>query len=440
MSRLTRVREAAQLDKKRVFTNLLHHLTPELLKRSFYELKRLAATGIDGVSWQDYQDDLDNRIRDLNDRLHSGRYRPKPSRRISIPKEDGSERPICIQSTEDKIAQQAIVTILNQVYEADFLGFSYGFRPGRSQHDALDALGYGITKRKVNWVLDLDLQKFFDTVEHDWLIHMLQHRIGDQRLIELIIKWIRVGSQDRQGRRDCTRIGVPQGAVISPLLANIYLHYVFDLWCQQWRKRHAQGEVLVVRYADDAIVCFQYEREAVAFEEALRARLIQFGLQLHPTKTRLLRFGRFAAQQCAERGLDRPESFDFLGFTHFCTTRRDGEFKVGRKTIRKRLIKQIKAVQMELRERLHHRVQDTLKWLQQVLRGHINYYGVPGNAAQLNCFRNEMVKRWIKMLRRRSQRSKITWEKAGAWMRRNLPKIQIVHPHPETRFCAKYSK
>lgn len=440
MSRLTRVREAAKKDKKQSFTTLMHHITPELLEQSFYRLKRQSAKGVDGISWSDYQENLKVRIADLHQRIHSGRYKPKPSRRVYIPKEDGSERPISIQSIEDKLSQQATVALLNQIYETDFLGFSYGFRPKRGQHDALDALTFAISKKKVNWVLDLDLQKFFDTVEHDWLIRMIRHRVQDERLIAMIIRWIKVGIVDDKGKRHPSRQGVPQGAVISPLLANIYLHYVFDLWSHQFRQMKVKGEMVIIRYADDAVLGFQHQQEACMYLGMLKQRLKAFGLCIHPKKTRLLRFGRFATNGCAERGIRRPETFDFLGFTHYCTTRQNGEFKVGRKTSGKRLIKQIKTVQRELRRRLHHPVTATLKWLQRVLQGHINYYGVPGNSEQLNLFQYEMVSRWFKMLRRRSQRYKINWERFGPWARHHLPKIRIVHPYPEMRFRAKYSR
>lgn len=435
-----RVREKAKSDKVLQFTALLHHVTPELLSQSFYQLKRQAAKGVDGVSWQDYYENLDKKLRDLHARIQSGRYIPQPSRRVLLPKEDGTQRPLSIQSTEDKIVQQAMVSLLNQIYEADFMGFSYGFRPGRSQHDALDALTFGISKRKVNWVLDLDLQKFFDTVEHNWLIQMLQHRVQDKRIIKLITKWIKVGVVDESGQRIPARCGVPQGAVISPLLANIYLHYVFDLWSHRWRQKKAQGEVLITRYADDVIVCFQSKWDANEYQMLLKRRLSKFGLTMHPDKTRLIRFGRYAAGQCVKPKEKRPETFDFLGFTHYCTTRKNGEFKVGRKTIRKRLLKQIKAVQQELRKRMHRPIGETLKWLRAVLTGHLNYYSVPGNSQQVSLFFYEVTKRWFKMLRRRSQRYRIVWEKFGPWLRRHLPKVRVVHAYPEMRFRAKYSK
>jgi len=440
MSRLARVREAAIKDKKQSFTALMHHLTPELLLKSFYELKRQAAKGVDGVSWNDYQKNLESRIQDLCRRIQSGQFRPLPARRIYIPKEDGKERPLSILSIEDKIAQQAIVTLLNQIYEVDFLGFSYGFRPNRGPHDALDALTFGIYKQKVNWVLDLDIKKFFDTVEHDWLIQMIRHRVRDERLVSLIIRWIRVGYVDDGGKRHVSHCGVPQGAVISPLLSNIYLHYVFDLWTHQWRNRKAQGDVTVIRYADDAVLGFQYHGDAKSFLSALEQRLQSFGLVLHPVKTRLIRFGRYAVLQYRERGMSKPECFDFLGFTHFCTTTRNGAFMVGRRTSRKRLVRQIKAIYGELRRRLHHPIPSTLKWLQRVVRGHLNYYAVPGNGPQIARFYYEVVERWFKVLRRRSQRHSITWATFGPWVRNVLPKVRIVHPYPEARFDANHSR
>lgn len=440
MSRLTRVREKAMKDGKQSFTTLMHHITLELLRDSFYQLNRQSARGVDGMQWREYQESLEESLLDLHTRIQRGGYRPKPARRVFIPKGDGTQRSLSIQCIEDKIAQQAVVTLLNQIYETDFKGFSYGFRPQRSQHDALDALAYGICKKKVNWVLDLDIRQFFDTVEHDWLIRMIQYRVHDKRLVKLITRWIKVGVVDEMGHRQPAQCGVPQGAVISPLLSNIYLHYVFDLWSHQWRKKRARGEVLIVRYADDAVLCFQHKPEANEYLALLNQRLKDFGLTTHPDKTRLIRFGRYATEQCLNRGEGKPQSFDFLGFTHFCTVRRNGEFKLGRKTIRKRLISQIKTVQRELRKRLHEPVGPTLKWLRSVLTGHMNYYSVPGNGKCISLFHYEVVRRWFKMLRRRSQRHDIVWEKFGPWVRRVLPKVRIVHPYPEMRFRAKYSK
>ena len=437
---LTRVRENAITDKKQSFTSLMHHLTPGLLSNSFNQLKRNAAKGVDGIGWHDYQKEQEHRLPDLHMRIQQGSYRPKPSRKIYIPKGNGEQRPISIQCIEDKIVQQAVVTLLNQIYEADFLGFSYGFRPRRSQHDALDALAYGIEKKKVNWVLDLDIRQFFDTVEHDWLIQMIQHRVKDKRLISMIIRWIKVGDVDDKGKRHPASRGLPQGAVVSPLLSNIYLHYVFDLWSHQWRQTKARGEVTIVRYADDSVLCFPFKQDAVNFLGQLKGRLGDFGLAVHPEKTRLIRFGRFGLRDCARNLEGRPKVFDFLGFTHYCTTTRHGDFKLGRKTIRKRLFDQIKSVQAGLRLRMHDPIGVTLKWLRSVLLGHMNYYSVPGNFASVLKFREEVVKRWFKMLLRRSQRHRLTWAKFGPWVRRFLPKMRVVHPYPVVRFCARYSK
>ena len=439
MLRLARVREAASKNRKQSFTALLHHVTPELLESSFYGLKRQAVSGVDGITWQKYSENLEDKIVDLHNRIQCGSYRPKPARQVHIPKSDGSRRALSIQCVEDKIAQQAIVTVLNQIYETDFQGFSYGFRPKRSQHDALDALTCGIVKRKVNWVLDLDIRKFFDTVEHEWLNRMLKHRIQDKRLLKLITRWIKVGIVDGDGKRCAASIGVPQGAVISPLLSNIYLHYVFDLWSEQWRKKKASGDVIIIRYADDAVLGFQSKLDAQEYRIDLEHRLSQFGLSLHCDKTRLIQFGRFAREKCARRG-SKPETFDFLGFTHFCSTKRNGEFQVGRKTSKKRLVKQIAAVQSSLRQRLHHPPLTTLRWLESVLRGHMNYYGVPGNISSVSVFRTEIIRRWFKMLRRRSQRKAIVWSWFSGWINRQLPHAKVVHPYPGERFHAKYSQ
>ncbi len=440
MSQLARVREAASKDRKQTFTALLHHVSPELLKISFYKLKRQAAKGIDGQTWKNFEENLEINIIELHARIHDGRYKPKPSRQIFIPKENGSERPLSIQCVSDKIVQQAVVAVLTQIYDDEFIGFSYGFRPNRSQHDALDALTCGITDRKVNWVLDLDIRKFFDTVEHDWLIRMLQHRVQDQRVLKLIKLWIKVAVVDEEGSRRPAHIGVPQGAVISPLLSNIYLHYVFDLWSHKWRSDRARGDVTVVRYADDAVLGFQSKWDANEYRVKLERRFIKFGLTLNSDKTRLIRFGRFAASQSAELGLGKPETFDFLGFTHFCTTKRNGDFQVGRRTSRARLIRQIKAIQVELRRRLHSQPLQTLRWLARVMQGHMNYYSVPGNIFQVSLFRDEIVRRWFKILKRRSQRSSIVWSWFCEWVNRLMPRARIVHPYPGERFLAKYSQ
>ena len=370
-SRLLAVREVAKGGKERQFTCLMHHLSVELLHCSFHELRHNSAAGCDGVTWLGYESELGKNLEELHQRVHSGRYRPQPARRVLIPKEDGSERPLSILCLEDKIVQQAVVTVLNSIYEADFLGFSYGFRPDRGPHDALDALIVGIERCPVNWVLDLDIRQFFDTVDHGWLIQFLKHRIQDKRMLRLIRQWLMVGVLDEHGHRVEARQGTPQGAVVSPLLANIYLHYAFDLWVQQWRKRSAKGTVVVVRYADDIVLGFQYQPEADRFHRDVQTRLKRFGLSLHPDKTRLIRFGRFARQQTRELGLRKPETFDFLGFTHFSGISRQGRFLVHRKTRRKRLHGKLKAISRELKRRLHEPVRRVGIWLRKVVQGHI---------------------------------------------------------------------
>ena len=439
-SRLLVVRNAAMKDKKQQFTNLFHHIDEDLLRQSFLQLKRRSAPGCDGITWANYALHLNTNIQALHQRLHLGSYRPKPAKRVFIPKEDGSERPLSIICLEDKIVQHATVQVLNQIYETDFLGFSYGFRPGRGQHDALDALHVAIMTKKVNWVLDLDISKFFDTVEHDWLIKFIEHRIGDKRIIRLIKQWIKVGVVDEHGHRQQSTIGTPQGAVISPLLANIYLHYTFDLWLNKHRK-YARGEVTIIRYADDAVLGFQKHQDAIDCQLALTQRLMCFGLKVHPEKTKLIRFGRFALQQYREKpSRGKPGTFDFLGFTHYIGKKFSGEVIVKRKTKRKRQISQLKRIKQELRKRLHDNPWDTGLWLQRVVQGHINYYGVPFNAQKIGQFVEEVKKLWLKSLRRRSQRHRMTWVRFNYLVRFWLPKPKIVHPYPEQRFYAKHPR
>src|SRR5437763_1950112 len=317
LSGLRGVREAAKRDKRLQFTALLHHVSVLLLESSFYALKRDAAPGVDGVTWTEYETGLGERLKDLHSRVHRGTYRAQPSRRTYIPKADGRQRPLGIAALEDKIVQQAVATVLNEIYEEDFLGFSYGFRPGRKQHDALDALWVGLKRRRVNWVLDLDVRGFFDNVSHEWLVKFLEHRIADRRMVRLIQKWLKAGVSE-EGEWSETTVGTPQGAVVSPLLANIYLHYVFDLWVSQWRRTRAKGDMIVVRYADDAVLGFEDRAEAEVFLEQLRERMRKFGLELHPEKTRLIEFGRYAEEHRERRGEGRPETFDWRGCTHVC--------------------------------------------------------------------------------------------------------------------------
>ena len=440
MSRLLAVREAAKKDKKQQFTNLFHHINEALLRQSFMQLKRQSASGIDGVTWGQYLKNLSENISTLYHRLHNGGYKPKPVRRVYIPKEDGTQRPLSVICLEDKIVQQATVLVLTQVYETDFLGFSYGFRQGRGQHDALDALHVAIMKRKVNWVLDLDISKFFDTVEHDWLMKFIQHRVADKRILRLIRQWTKVGMVDEHGHRVQSIRGTPQGAVISPLLANIYLHYSFDLWMNEARKK-ASGEVILVRYADDSVLGFQKYTDAVSCLNALTLRLDRFGLKVHPDKTKLIRFGRYALQQYAEKpSIGKPGTFDFLGFTHYIGRKRSGEVIVKRKTKRKRCIEQLKYIKQELRKRLHDKPWNTGCWLSSVVQGHINYYGVPFNSKALCQFVYEVRRLWLKALKRRSQRHRMNWSRFELLVDRWIPAPKIVHPYPEQRFYAKHPR
>ena len=434
---LVAVRRAARKDKDAKFTALLHHITIDHLKRSYLSLERNAAPGVDGVTWRAYGENLDENLKDLHDRMHKGSYRTRPARRTSIPKADGSKRQLSIWCLEDKIVQQAVVTVLEAIYEVDFIGFSYGFRPGRSQHDALDALSVGIFRKRMNWVLDADIQGFFDCLSHDWILRFLKHRIADRRILRLVAKWLKAGVvEDGQVIR-CSR-GAPQGAVISPILANVYLHYVYDLWVDHWRRQKARGDVIVIRYADDTVVGFQYKHEADKFLEDLKNRLRMFDLKLHPKKTRLIRFGRFAASHRRKIGQGKPETFDFLGFTHFCTRSRDGSiFVIGRRTIKKRMRAKIQEIKAGLRKRLHCPIGETGMWLSRVLRGHLNYYAVPGNGPSLGWFFHRVRWYWIRSLRRRSQRSRMDWRRFERIANRFIPKIRILHPWPLHRFDAK---
>jgi RNA-directed DNA polymerase len=436
---LSGVREAARRDKKQKFTALLHHVTAGLLRDSYDSLKRKAAPGVDGVTWQQYGEGVEGRLEDLHDRIHRGAYRAQPSRRTYIPKADGQQRPLGIAALEDKIVQQAVVTVLNQIYEEDFVGFSYGFRPGRSQHDALDALAMGL-RRKVSWVLDLDVRGFFDNVSHEWLVKFIEHRIADRRILGLIQKWLKAGVSE-QGEWRETKVGTPQGAVVSPLLANIYLHYVFDLWVSQWRRKWAHGDMIVVRYADDAVLGFEHRGEAEAFLRQLRERMRKFGLELHPEKTRVIEFGRFAEDNRRQRGEGKPETFDFLGFTHICgKTWKNNWFTVRRQTIKKRLRSKLQAIRQELRKRWHEPIAETGKWLRSVVQGYFNYHAVPGNFRALQTFRREVARTWLKALRRRSQRHRLSWKQFRSIIDRCLPLPRILHPEPGARFAAKYPR
>jgi group II intron reverse transcriptase/maturase len=432
------VRKAARERKQERFTALFHHLSIELLRESFYALQRKASPGVDGVTWQEYETGLEGWLIDLYSRVHRGAYRAKPSRRVFIPKADGRQRPLGIAALEDKIVQQAVVTILNQIYEVDFKGFSYGFRPGRSPHQALDALTVGIQRKRVNWVLDADIRGFFDNMSHEWTMKFIEHRVADRRVLRLIRKWLKAGvSEDGQWLE--TKVGTPQGAVASPLLANVYLHYVFDLWADLWRRKVASGDVIVVRYADDLVVGFQHRTDAERFLKEFRERLAKFGLELHPDKTRLIEFGRSAARNRKQRGEGKPETFTFLGFTHFCGQRiSDGAFIVWRITAKKQMVAKLKAIKAELQRRKHDRTARVGAWLRTVVLGYYQYHAVPGNTTQLRIFQRRVNWLWRSVLIRRSQRAQMRWARLSPLLNRWIPQPRVLHPYPDARFYATH--
>jgi RNA-directed DNA polymerase len=437
-SGLERVRERARQEKKERFTALLHHVNVDLLRAAFSWLKRDAAPGVDGLTWQEYEQDLEIRLVDLHARVHRGAYRALPSRRTFIPKGDG-QRPLGVAALEDKLVQRAVTAVLNAIYEEDFLGFSYGFRPGRSQHNALDALAFGITRTKVNYILDCDVRSFFDSVSHDWLVRFVEHRIGDPRVIRLIRKWLKAGVME-DGEWSATDIGTPQGSVVSPALANIYLHYSFDLWAERWRHRQARGNVVYVRYADDIVAGFEHEDDAQRFLAELHQRLEKFALTLHPDKTRLIEFGRFAADNRVRRGLGKPETFDFLGFTHISGRSRAGRFQLKRKTRRDRLRAKLMVLKAELRRRMHESIPDQGKWLGQVVRGYFAYHAVPTNAKSLSAFHHYVTDLWRRALRKRSQKDLTTWQRIDRLAAEFLPVPRILHPWPDDRFLVNHPR
>jgi group II intron reverse transcriptase/maturase len=430
------VREVARRDKEARFTALLHHVSLGRLRRAYWAIRPQAAPGVDGVTWTDYGQNLEANLLDLHGRVQSVRYRASPSRRVYIPKADGRLRPLGIASLEDKIVQRAVVEVLGAVYEVDFRGFSYGFRPRRSPHDALDALAVGIQRKKVNWVLDADIRDFFTKLDHSWLRKFLEHRIADKRILRLIGKWLAAGVIE-DGEWAACEEGSPQGASVSPLLANVYLHYVLDLWADWWRRRHAHGDVIIVRWADDFIVGFEHEQDAQRFWTELRERFARFGLQLHPDKTRLIEFGRHATWRRAARGLGKPDTFDFLGFTHICAKSRRGQFWLKRVTIAKRMRAKLREVNDQLKRRRHEPVPVQGRWLRSVVQGHLAYYAVPGNTDAVAAFRTQATRHWHKALRRRSQRTRLNWERMNRLATRWLPPARVKHPFPDVRFNAK---
>jgi RNA-directed DNA polymerase len=436
---LARIRQAAKLRKKERFTSLLHHVSVDLFRLSFFSLKKDAAPGVDGLAWRDYETNLEGNLEDLHDRVHRGAYRALPSRRQYIPKADGRQRPIAICALEDKIVQRAVAMVLNAIYEEDFRGFSYGFRPKRSQHDALDALMVGITTTKANWILEVDIRSFFDEVNRDWLGRFLEHRMADPRILRLIQKWLKAGVLENGVVTDSEK-GTGQGTVISPLLANVYLHYSLDLWAEHWRRREATGDMIIVRYADDVVVGFKHESDARRFWDAMRERLQKFSLSLHPDKTRLVEFGRFAAANRNRRGLGKPETFAFLGFTLVCSKSRRGRFLLKRRSRRDRMKAKLKDVSNELRHRMHQSIPEQGNWLKQVVTGYFAYHAVPTNSAALVTFRDEIIARWRWVLHRRSQKSALTWTRMTKLADDWLPKPRILHLWPNQRFVVKHPR
>ncbi|HEY2381972.1 MAG TPA: group II intron reverse transcriptase/maturase [Terriglobia bacterium] len=429
------VRRVAKERRQERFTALLHHVTIDLLRDSYYALKKQAAPGIDGMAWQEYETGLDDRLPDLHSRVHRGAYRAKPSRRVYIPKSDGRQRPLGIAALEDKIVQQAVVTILNEIYEVDFRGFSYGFRPGRGAHQALDALAVGIMRKPVNWILDADIRGFFDNMSHEWTLKFVEHRIADPRMLRLIQKWLKAGVSEA-GEWSETKVGTPQGAVISPLLANIYLHYAFDLWVEAWRRKVARGHVIVVRYADDLVVGFQHRQEAEQFLNEFKDRLAKFGLELHDAKTRLIEFGQKAESNRRQRGEGKPETFTFLGFVHICGKRRsNGSFIVWRKTAKRRMTEKLRQIKVALRQRMHEPVALTGEWLHRVVTGYYLYHAVPGNLDTLGHFYRQIQRQWLRTLRRRSQCGRLRWTQFLRLSERWVPVPRLQHPYPEQRFA-----
>jgi len=436
---LERIRQAARQRRKEQFTALFHHISTDLLHQAFHELKEEAAPGVDGLTWKDYEADLELKLEDLHARVQRGAYRAQPSRRVYIPKPDGRQRPLAVAALEDKIVQRATAALLNAIYEEDFLGFSYGFRPGRGAHDALDALVVGIDSRKVNWILDADIRSFFDEVSQEWLIRFVEHRIGDKRIVRLIQKWLKAGILE-DGVVAVSGKGTGQGSVISPLLANVYLHYALDLWAERWRRREATGDMIMVRYADDVIVGFEHEADARRFLEAMRERLGEFALSLNPDKTRLIEFGRFAAANRERRGLGKPETFNFLGFTFICGKSRRGKFQIKRKTRRDRMRAKLRAIKQELRRRMHQPIPRQGKWLGQVVGGYFNYFAVPTNSPTMATFRTCIVELWRRSLRRRSQKGAKTWPQITRLVRDWLPRPRILHPWPAKRFAVTHPR
>jgi RNA-directed DNA polymerase len=436
---LERVRQAARQRKKERFTALLHHISIDCLRMAFFALKRDAASGVDGLTWPTYEADLDRNLTDLHERVHRGAYRALPSRRTYIPKADGKQRPLAVAALEDKIVQRATAAVLNAIYEEDFLGFSYGFRPKRGPHNALDALVVGITSRRVNFIFDADVASFFDSVSKDWLVRFVEHRIGDLRIIRLIQKWLKAGVLEN-GVVTVSEKGTGQGSVISPLLANVYLHYVFDLWAERWRRYEATGDMILMRYADDIVVGFEHEADARRFWDDMRKRFEEFSLSLNPDKTRLIEFGRFAAERRAHRGLGKPETFNFLGFTFICERNSRGQFLIKRTTRRDRMRATLRRIKEELRRRMHEPIPEQGAWLKQVVRGFFAYHAVPTNGSALGAFYYYVKRIWLRTLRRRSQKDRFSWQRMHGLAADWLHQPRILHPYPDKRFAVMHPR
>jgi len=432
---LERIRQVSKNDKRTRFTSLYHHICrTDALRNAFYRLKRSAKPGIDGQTWEAYRAKLDENLENLSSRLRKQAYKASPVRRVFIPKADGSQRPIGVTTLEDKLVQVATVAVLNAVYEPLFVGFSYGFRPGRNQHDALDAVHVGINKRKVKWVLDADIRGFFDTINHEHLMRLIEHKIVDPRVTRLIQKWLKAGVLTEEGHTE-SEIGSPQGGSVSPVLGNIYLHYAYDNWALKWRKEKAKGDAIFVRYADDSIAGFQHRADALGFLTELRSHFRHFGLELHAEKTRILEFGRYANENRKERNMRRAETFEFLGFTHICGCSRAGEFQLQRQTSGKRMTRKLREVKVTLWKRMHHTIPEVGSWLASILRGHYEYFAVPLNYRAISSFRNAILRLWHQTLKRKSQKAKVTWERMSQLAKRWLPKPRIVHPYPNQRLA-----
>ena len=433
-SALTRVRKIAIRDKKIQFTNLLHHISSiDRLRASYFSMKRKAAAGIDGETWKSYGENLEANLLDLAQRLQRGGYHAKPVRRVFIAKADGKQRPLGVPVLEDKIVQRSTTEVLNAIYEIDFLDMSFGYRPGKSQHNCLDVLFNDIQTKRVNWILDADIRGFFDNLSHEWIVKFIEHRIKDERVIRLIQKWLKAGVMIN-GRREETDEGVPQGGSISALISNIYLHYVLDLWIDQRQKDKSRGEINAVRFADDFVVGFEHKSEAMKFLADLKERMLKFGLELHPVKTRILQFGRFAARDRKKRKEGKPETFNFLGFTHICgLTLKNRKFTILRHTINKKLRMKLSEIRTELRRRMHRSIADQGKWLRSVVGGHFRYYGVPNNQKALGSFHYQVADIWYRTLKRRSQKSRLLWPRMKKIRDRWLPPVRVHHPYPYER-------